>query len=47
MASSSVVGGSKWSADTRFTEIMLDIWRVCGLGQQNDDCSGCATMREI
>ena len=31
---------------TRETEVRLDGWCEGGLGQQRNDCGGCATMRE-
>ena len=42
-----VYGGSKRSAGTRETEVRLDGWCEGGLGQQRNDCGGCATMRKI
>ena len=37
-----VDGGSKWSK----TEVRLDGLCEGGLGQQRNDCGGCASMRE-
>ena len=37
-----VNSGSKWRAGTRETEVRLDGWCECGLGQQMNDGGGCA-----
>ena len=41
-----VDGRSKWRAGTRETEVRLDGWCEDGLGQQNNDDGGCASMRD-
>ena len=37
---------SKWRAGTRETEVRLDGWCECGLGQQRNDCGGCTSLRK-
>ena len=41
-----VDGVSKWRLGSIKTEIRLDGWCEGGLGQQRNDCGGCASMRE-
>ena len=41
-----VSSGSKWRAGTRETEVRLGGWCEGGLGQQRNDCGGCASIRE-
>ena len=35
-----------WRAGTGQTEVRLDGWHECGLGQQRDDCGGCVKYRK-
>ena len=41
-----VDGGGKWRTGTRETEVRLDGWCEGGLGEQMNDGSGYASMRE-
>ena len=41
-----VDGGSKWRAGTRETDVRRDGWCEGSLGQQWNDCLGCASIRE-